>query len=311
MNKVHIEDRRALSIIIVSYNTKELLADCLTSVNTAIKDIKAEVFVVDNNSRDGTALMVKEKFQEVTLIANSQNLGFSKANNQAIKKARGKYVLILNPDTRVLPDTFTKMIKFMDKNPQAGIATPRVELPNGNLDVDCRRHFPTPWRSFCHFSGLSKIFKGSKLFDQYNYGYLSDQNEHEVDACVGAFMIIPKKAIQKVGMLDEDFFFYGEDLDWCWRFREAGYKIIYTPLTKIIHYKGASSGIKKTSQEVTKATRESKKMVMRQSVRAMRIFYKKHLENKYPFFINWLVYLGLWIIEKYRLKSLKSNVSIH
>ncbi|MDO8487546.1 MAG: glycosyltransferase family 2 protein [Candidatus Curtissbacteria bacterium] len=290
-----------LSVVIVSYNTKELLVDCLKSVKVASGNLKAEVFVVDNNSRDSSALMVKKDFPWVKLIANADNRGFSKANNQAIKLARGKYVLILNPDTRILVDTFTKMIQFMDENPGVGVATCRVEFPNGNLDVDCRRHFPTPWRAFTHFSGLAKVFKGSRLFDQYNYGYLPDGREHEIDACVGAFMIIPKKAIQKVGMFDEDFFFYGEDLDWCWRFRENGYKIVYTPITKIIHYKGASSGIKKSSQEVTKATAESKKMVMRQSVRAMRIFYKKHFENKYPFFINWLMYSSMWLLEKYRL----------
>lgn len=290
-----------LSVVIVSYNTKELLAGCLKSVKIAAKNLEAEVFVVDNNSHDGSAQMVKKDFPWVKLMENADNLGFSKANNQAIKKARGKYVLILNPDTRVLPDTFTKMIKFMDKNPQVGVATCRVEFPNGNLDVDCRRHFPTPWRSFCHFSGLSKLFKGSKIFDQYNYGYLPNKNEHEVDACVGAFMIVPKQAIKKVGVFDEDFFFYGEDLDWCWRFKEAGYKIVYTPITKIIHYKGASSGIKESSRQLTKATKESKTKALKESIRAMRIFYKKHFENKYPFFINWLMYLAMWFLEKYRL----------
>lgn len=290
-----------LSVVIVSYNTKELLSDCLKSASVAAKTIKAEVFVVDNNSHDGSSQMVAKSFSWVKLISNLDNRGFSKANNQAIKLARGKYVLILNPDTRVLPGTFTKMIKFMEENPDIGVATCRVEFPNGSLDVDCRRHFPTPWRSFCHFSGLSKIFKGSKIFDQYNYGYLPDGREHEIDACVGAFMIIPKKAIQKIGLFDETFFFYGEDLDWCWRFKESGYKIVYTPITKIIHYKGASSGIKKSSQEITKATSQSRKIVMSQSVRAMRIFYKKHLEDKYPFFINWLMYSSMWVLEKYRL----------
>lgn len=288
-------------MVIVSYNTKELLDDCLKSVKIAVKNLESEVFVIDNDSHDGTAQMVERNFPWVKLIANTDNRGFAKANNQAIKVTRGEYVLILNPDTRVLPGTFTKMIKFMDQNPDVGVATCRVEFPSGELDVDCRRHFPTPWRSFCHFSGLSKVFAGSKIFDQYNYGYLPEDKEHEIDACVGAFMIIPKGAIEKVGMFDEEYFFYGEDLDWCWRFREAGYKIIFTPITKIIHYKGASSGIKKSSQEVTKATTNSKKMVMRQSVRAMRIFYKKYFEKKYPFFVNWLMYSAMWLLEKIRL----------
>lgn len=292
-----------LSVIIVSYKTKELLKDCLESVKMAIKNIQAEVFVVENASKDGTVEMAKKDFPWVVLIANKKNLGFSKANNQAIRKSKGKYVLILNPDTRVMPDTFTKMIEFMDKNPDVGVATCRIEFPNGKLDVDCRRHFPTPWRAFTHFSGLSKLFRGSQLFDQYNYGYLRDDQEHEIDAGVGAFMMVRKEAIAKVGMFDEEFFFYGEDLDWCYRFREAGYKIVYTPITKIIHYKGASSGIKKSSKKVTTATRETKKMVMRQTIRAMRIYYRKHYRHKYPLFINWLVYIGLWLIEKYRLSK--------
>jgi len=290
-----------LSVVIVSYNTRELLNDCLKSVTVASKDLDVEVFVVDNNSADNTAEMVKKVFPRVKLFANEKNLGFSKANNQAIKKARGEYVLILNPDTKVLPDTFTKMISFMEANPAVGVATCRVEFPSGKLDVDCRRHFPTPWRAFTYFSGLSKLFKGSKIFDQYNYGYQPDTKEQAIDACVGAFMIIPRAAIEKVGMFDEQFFFYGEDLDWCYRFREHGYQIIYTPITKIVHYKGASSGIKKSSQEVTKATIETRKTVMLQSVRAMRIFYKKHYEKKYPFFITWIVILGIWLMEKYRV----------
>lgn len=290
-----------LSIIIVSYNTKELLNDCLKSLKLATSKLKTEIFVVDNDSYDGTPDMVKKKYPWVKLIDNKKNLGFSKANNQALKIAKGKYVLILNPDTQVPEHTLTKMVDFMNKNPDVGIATCRIEFPNGNLDVDCRRHFPTPWRAFTHFSGLSKIFPKSKIFDQYNYGYMPADIEHEIDACVGAFMMIPKKAIDKVGMFDEEFFFYGEDLDWCWRFHEVGYRIVYTPSAKIIHYKGASSGIKKSSQNVTKATRESKKRVMKESVRAMRIFYRKHLRQKYPFFINWLMYLSMWLIEKYRL----------
>lgn len=290
-----------LSVVIVSYNTNELLVECLASVKVAIKSLKAEVFVVDNNSHDGTPEMVKKKFPWVSLIANPDNKGFSKANNQAIKIARGKYVLILNPDTKVLADTFTTMIGYMEKNPDVGVSTCRVEFPNGNLDVDCRRHFPTPWRSFCHFSGLSKMFKGSKIFDQYNYGYQKDSVEHDVDACVGAFMLIRKDAIKKVGMFDEEFFFYGEDLDWCYRFHLEGYRIVFTPITKIIHYKGASSGIKKQSQEVSKATKESKKMVMRQTVRAMRIFYRKHYKDKYPTLVNWTVYAAMWIVEQMRI----------
>ena len=191
-----------ISIIIVSYNTAELLKKCLLSVRKAVKNIRAEVFVVDNKSHDSTVQMVMNNFPWVKLIANYQNLGFSKANNIALKIAKGKYFLILNPDTQVQKDTFVKMHKYMEENPEVGIATCRVELPNGKLDSDCRRHFPSPWRALTHFSGLSKLFPHSKIFDQYYMGYLKEDQEHEVDSCVGAFMIVQAKAVEEVGYFD-------------------------------------------------------------------------------------------------------------
>jgi len=292
-----------LSIVIVSYNTAELLKKCLLSVKSANDSLETEVFVVDNNSPDQTVEMVKKNFPWVNLIANSENLGFSKANNIALKKAKGKYFLILNPDTEIQRDTLSKMYRFMEENPLVGISTCRVELPDGTLDSDCRRHFPTPWRAFTHFSGLSKIFKGSKIFDQYYYGYLNDQKVHEVDACVGAFMFTRADGVKKVGYFDQDFFFYGEDLDWCWRFKEKGYQIIFTPTTKILHHKGAASGMKPTSKHLTKATRQSKKRALYESVHAMELFYKKHYMNKYHFLINWIVLVSLKILERLRMLS--------
>lgn len=290
-----------VSIIIVSYNTSELLADCLNSIKVATSKLTMEIFVVDNNSSDGSAEMVKKDFPNVKLIANKENVGFSKANNQALKKASGKYILILNPDTRLMPETIKIMKNYMDKNQSVAVSTCRVELPNGRLDADCRRHFPTPWRAFCHFSRLSKLFKGSKLFDQYYVGYLSDKTEHELDACVGAFMFIRCTAIEKVGYFDEDFFFYGEDLDWCWRFKDAGYKITYYPQTKIIHYKGVSSGIKKVSKHLTLATKSSKRKAIMESTRAMELFYKKHYTDKYPAYLNKLIIMTIKILTVLRL----------
>lgn len=290
-----------ISVIIVSFNTKELLEECLKSVHSATKDLKAEVYVVDNNSFDRSPDMVKEKFPQIKLIINKKNIGFSKANNLAIKSAKGQYLLILNPDTKLFPNTIKKMIEFMNRDKQIAVATCRVQLPDGKLDRDCRRHFPTPWRAFTHFSGLSKIFTGSKVLDQYYMGYLPDNIEHEVDACAGAFMMVRKSAVDKVGLFDEDFFFYGEDLDWCYRFRQAGYKIFYTPVTTVIHYKGVSSGIKKASLHLSKATRESKRKAFLESTRAMRLFYQKHYINEYPFFINWLVLAGIKLMEFYRI----------
>lgn len=288
-------------VVIVSFNTREVMVTCLKSLKNALKDFNAEVFVVDNNSADDTVATIKKDFTWVKLIANRDNVGFSRANNQALKKASGKYILVLNPDTQVYPDTIKKMISFMDQHQDTAIATCKVELPNKELDRDCRRHFPTPWRAFTHFSGLSKVFRGSKIFDQYYMGYISDAKEHEVDSCVGAFMMIRKKVFSKIGFFDEDFFFYGEDLDLCWRAKEAGYKVMYTPSTKILHYKGVASGMKPASRHLSKASRESKKRARYESIRAMKLFYKKHFEKSYPFFINWLMYLAIWIMGKFRM----------
>lgn len=290
-----------ISVVIVSYNTEELLVDCLNSLKTALIKIKSEVFVVDNDSHDNTVATIKRDFPWVKLTENKKNVGFSKANNQSLKNARGRYILVLNPDTKVFPDTIVKMTNFMQKHQNAAVATCRVELPNGTLDRDCRRHFPTPWRAFTHFLGFSKIFPKSKIFDQYYMGYLPVNVDHEIDSCEGAFMMIAKSAIKKVGYFDEDFFFYGEDLDWCWRFKESGYKIMFTPQAKIIHYKGVASGMKSHSQHLTKATSESKKRAIKESTRAMKLFYQKHLQEKYPFFINVLVFLSIKFIEVVRL----------
>lgn len=296
-----------ISVVIVSYNTLELTRDCLLSLKVAAKNLKVEIFVVDNKSHDGSAKMVKDEFPQVKLIANAKNLGFSKANNLALKKAKGKYLLILNPDTKVMPDTLVKMFQFMETNKDVAVSTCRVELPDGSLDPDCRRSFPTPWRALCHFSGLSKLFKGSCIFDQYYMGYENDSRELEIDSCVGAFMMVRGNAAKKIGYFDEDFFFYGEDLDWCFRFKEKGYKIIYTPITKIIHYKGVSSGIKKSTKHLTKATIESQKRALKESTRAMELFYKKHYRKTYSALINFPILAGVKLIEYLRLSKLPAQ----
>ena len=295
-----------ISIIIVSYNTKELLAECLDSISKYSKNLRCETFVVDNDSQDGTIGVIRKKYTWVKLISNSTNLGFSKANNLALKKSAGEYVLILNPDTKLLPNTLISMKNFMDSSaPNIAVATCRVELESGQLDKDCRRLFPTPQRALAHFSGLSKIFNHSSIFNGYYCGHLLEDEEHEIDACVGAFMFIKKDMLDKVGFFDEDYFFYGEDLDLCYRFKKAGYKIIYTPITKIIHYKGVSSGIKSHSEHLSKASRESKTKVLTESTRAMSLFYKKHYMGTYPKIITYSVLLAIKIISMVRLLKVK------
>lgn len=283
-----------LSIIIISYNTKQFLKDCLLSIikNTP-KKIKAEIIVVDNYSTDGSSDLIEKEFPSVVLIKNKENLGFSKANNIGVKHSKGRYVLFLNSDTVVYPKTLERMIEFMDQHKEAGAATCKAVLPNGQIDEACHRGFPTPWNAFCYFSGLSRLFPKIKLFSGYSLGHMDLGKIHQIDACCGAFMIVRKEVGDDVGWWDEDFFWYGEDLDFCYRLKQRGWKIFFSPDASILHYKGVSGGIKSLSAHLTKADSQTKKLATKARFEAMRIFYKKHYQDKYPFFITWLVLLGI------------------
>ena len=291
-----------LSIIILNYNTKELLGDCLHSIRSSKKNnYSYEVIVVDNASTDGSAQMVKKEFKEVELIVNQKNLGFAAGNNKGFKKSRGRYLLLLNPDTIVQPETLKTMIDFMDKHPKVGAATCRVELPDGRLDDACHRGFPTPWNAFTYFSGLAKIFPKVKLFTGYTLTHFPLNRTHEIDSGVGAFLMIRRKAGEEVNWLDEDYFWYGEDLDFCYRLKQKGWRVMFVPKIKIIHYKGVSSGMKRHTKEMTTATKETRLRAAKASTEVMRIFFKKHYQQKYPRWIFWLVMRGIDLLEKFRL----------
>ncbi|MGB9706634.1 MAG: glycosyltransferase family 2 protein [Microgenomates group bacterium] len=294
-----------LSVIILNYNTKDLLKDCLRSIrNSQLAISNYEVMVVDNVSTDGSVEMVKKEFPWVKLIVSKKNLGFAGGNNLGVCQAKGRYILFLNPDTIVMPNTFREMIKFMDSHPNVGAATCKIELPTGKLDEACHRGFPTPWSAFCHFSGLEKLFPKSKIFAGYILGWKPLGKIHEIDSGTGAFLLVRRKVGEALGWWDEDYFWYGEDLDFCYRIKKAGWKIYYVPKVKIIHYKGVSSGIRKESQQIAKVKKETKIRTIKASTQAMRIFYKKHYFNKYPRFLTWLVLRGIDVLEKIRLKKL-------
>ncbi|HVA98512.1 MAG TPA: glycosyltransferase family 2 protein, partial [Bacteroidia bacterium] len=227
-----------LSIIIVNYNVQHFLEQCLYSVRKAVSGIETEIFVVDNNSVDGSLAMLKEKFSEVIRIENKENTGFSKANNQAIRQATGEYILLLNPDTVVEEDTFQKIIAFMDKHQEAGGLGVKMLDGKGNFLAESKRGLPTPWVAFYKIFGLSKLFPKSKKFGKYHLGFLDNDKTNEVDVLSGAFMFLRKKVLDTIGLLDEAFFMYGEDIDISYRITLAGYKNYYFPETRIIHYKG-------------------------------------------------------------------------
>lgn len=255
-----------LSIIIVNYNVKEFLQNLLTSLSKAVANLSAEIIVVDNGSDDGSIEMLREKFPRVTLISNKVNLGFSKANNLGLKIAEGKFLLLLNPDTIVQEDTFEKLIQFFNENQDAGMVGCKILNPDGTLQLACRRSFPGPWTSFCKVSGLSSLFPKSKLFARYNLTYMDENRSYEVDAISGSFMMVRREVFEKIGGLDEQFFMYGEDLDWCYRVQKSGWKVYYVHNTTIIHYKGEST--KRSSLDETKVF-----------YNAMHLFVKKHFAS--------------------------------
>ena len=256
-----------LSIVIVNYNVRYFLDQCLNSVFRAAKNIPIEIFAVDNNSVDGSVEMIREKYPSVFLIENRENTGFSKANNQAIKQAKGEYVLLLNPDTVVEEDTFEKCLKFMDETPDAGGLGVKMIDGKGNFLPESKRGLPTPLVAFYKIFGLAALFPKSKKFGQYHLGFLDDEKIHRVDVLSGAFMLLRKTVLEKTGFLDEAFFMYGEDIDLSYRITQAGCKNYYFPKTRIIHYKGES-------------TKKSSANYVFVFYNAMLIFARKHFSKK-------------------------------
>lgn len=300
-----------LSIIIVSFNTAELTVACLRSVYDHAKDLSFEVIVVDNNSRDNSLKLVEEfkkalgkRSDSLIIIANNENSGFSRANNIGIKESSGRYVLFLNSDTVVPEKTLEHMVTFMDEHEDAGAATCFVRLANGELDDAAHRGFPTPWNALCHFSGLSRIFPGTMFFNGYHMAWKDLQKTHEIDALAGAFMIVRREAGKAVKWWDEDYFFYGEDIDFCYMLKQNGWKIYFVPQVEILHLKGASSGIRKESQKTTTASLETKRWVTNQRFNAMKTFYKKHYYGKYPGFLTSTVMFAIDLKMRRTLSSL-------
>jgi O-antigen biosynthesis protein len=279
-----------LSVIIVNYNVRFFLEQCLNSVRRASAGISCEVFVVDNNSADGSCSMVINQFPEVNLIRNNKNIGFSAANNMAIKLATGKYILILNPDTFVEEDTFVRCIRFMDEHRDAGALGVRMINGSGKILPESKRGIPTPGAALFKMSGLYAIFPKSPRINRYYLGHLDDSVTTEIEIISGAFMFLRKEALDKTGLLDESFFMYGEDIDLSYRMILAGYKNYYLPEVKIIHYKGEST--KKGDLNYTVIF-----------FKAMIIFVEKYFAGKkhflFLFFINTAIYFwGLVTVIK-------------
>jgi GT2 family glycosyltransferase len=271
-----------LSVVIVNYNVANFLEQCLNSVEAASQQLNVEVFVVDNNSVDGSVEMVGKKFPNVHLYANTENLGFSKANNQAIMQCKGRYVLLLNPDTVVEQDTFFKCVAYMDKHTKVGGLGVRMLDGKGKFLPESKRGLPTPAVSFYKIFGLATLFPKSKRFGTYHLGYLDEFEINEVDVLSGAFMMLRSDALLKVGLLDEAFFMYGEDIDLSYRIQLGGFTNVYFPETKIIHYKGES-------------TKKGSLNYVFVFYNAMIIFAKKHFSERYAKFFSIAIHTAIYL----------------
>lgn len=268
-----------LSIVIVNYNVKYFLEQCLVSVRRAVAGIDAEVIVVDNASSDGSVEYLKPRFEDVTFIASDKNLGFARANNLAIRKSKGEYVLLLNPDTIIGERTLAEFISFMDSHGDAGGCGTYMMRTNGTFAFESRRGLPTPFVAFCKMSGLASLFPKSHIFGRYYMRYLNEREINSIEIISGAFMFIRKEALEYVGLLDETFFMYGEDIDLSYRLLKGGYKNYFLP-SPIIHYKGES-------------THKSSFKYVHTFYQAMQIFFKKHYSH-YSFLVSLPIRFAIW-----------------
>lgn len=288
-----------LSIIILNYNTKDLLKDCLRSLENVKRELTFEVIVCDNGSIDGSVQMVKDEFKDVIVIENKKNIGFAKGNNAARGRAKGEYILFLNSDTIVYKNTLYKTVSYLEKHNDVGALTCKLVLPSGALDKDTRRSFITPWIGFVHlFLRIDRIFPQSKLFGKYWYGYIDENTIHEIDAVQGAFFLTRKKILDKIGWYDEDYFLDAEDIDLSWRIKKAGWKNIYYPKVEVLHMKGATKGKNKETKRNILLKEKLKYRLA--GVNSMEIFVRKRLWKEYPLPVMLIVLLGIKVLKVIR-----------
>ena len=303
-----------LSLVILNYNSGRYLSDCLQSIYRSHLKDNIDIVVVDNASSDSSIILAKKVKANNSQILNTKylilntNLGFSVGNNKGLKvtNPNSPYVLFLNPDTIVSKNTLQKTIDFLDKNLKASAMTCKIILKKtGQLQPECHRGFPTPWRAFCYFSGLTRLFPKSKIFAGYFLGHLDKSKTHQIEACVGAFLAIRRSIGQTVGWWNEKYFFYGEDLDLCWQLRQKNYQLFYYPHTSIVHLQGISSGLKSQTKKLSPVSRQTKIKVAKASTQAMRIFYQNNLLPQYPRLTQKLVLTGINLLEKLRVFQAK------
>ncbi len=270
----------SLTVVIVNYNGGALLSATLDSLFATASDLAPEVYVVDNGSTDGSPARVRDAYPQVTLIEAGANLGFARANNLALRQARGRYALLLNPDIELHPGAIETALAYLDEHPDVGIVGPRVLLPNGQLDKPCRRSFKTPAIYLYKTIGLSALRPNSARFNRYYMGYLPEDALTEVDAVIGAFLMIRRECMQEIGLLDERFFIYCEDEDWCFQAKRHGWKVVYHPDAVVIHHKGSS-------------TRKRRVRMVLEWHKAIYQFHRKNMAHDYSPVTNGILYTGM------------------
>lgn len=289
-----------LSIVIVNYRTYDLTKQTIESVIRKDHPFSYQIYLVDNASQDGSLEKLKEDFKEesenglIKFMANTRNSGFAHANNLALQESNSRYVLLLNSDTVILNNCLSKCIAYLEKDENIGALGCKVLLPDGSLDKACRRSFPTFSVSFYRMTGLSSLFPKSKHFGKYNLTFLDENQTYEVDCLMGACMMVRSETVQEVGLLDEEFFMYGEDIDWCYRIKSGGWKVVYYSDAEIIHYKGGSNN------------NQMKSKLIHEFYRAMHLFYNKHYRDNYPLIITGITYMGIW--GSYSMKMLLNRL---
>ena len=270
-----------VSVVIVSYNVRDQLANCLRSV-LASAGVRPEIVVVDNASSDGSSEMLRAEFPQVRLVTNPENRGFATASNQGIRQTLGACVLSLNPDTVVEPDAIVRLAVYLDSHPDVGAVGPKIMRPDGSLDLAGRRSFPSPGVAFFRLTRFSRLFPRNARLARYNLTYRSEDDEQEIDSGSGACLLLRRTALDRVGLFDEDFFMYGEDLDLCYRLKHAGWRVMYQPGAVILHHKGQS------------ARKDSYRMI-REFHRSMATFFRKHYRSATPTPVAWVIFAGIWI----------------
>jgi GT2 family glycosyltransferase len=291
-----------LAVIIVNYNTRQLLDDCLASIYRADHPKGGlQVVVVDNASVDDSMDMVAKKYPSVIAIKNSENLGFAKANNIGVDASDSRFVLFLNSDTVIKRYSLVKPLKYLKTHPKVGAITIKLYLKDGTIDFDNHRGYPTPWASITKFTGLAKMFPNSTIFNSYHLGFQKLDKIHQIPVAAGSYMMMPTKLFKNIGMWDETYFFYGEDIDLCYRINEAGFSIIYYPKVSTLHLRGASSGLRKENAKTAVSDKANRIRVAKSSAAAWKIFYKKFYSKRYPKIVTALVLAGIAVKGKIRV----------